>query len=193
MQIEPQLLIACKRNDRSAQVTLYKLCYQFLMQVCLRYRKNQNDAAEMLNQGMLKILDNLNSYNEKVPFEYWAKRIMINTLIDDYRKHKKFKLLHQSVEPGKIRHIDHAQSLNNGALQLDADAILKIINTLPAERLEVFNLFAIDGYSHKEIAESIKININTSKWHVAEARKYLQKQIEMVLPQSSIKSNETVR
>ncbi len=191
MQITGSLLRKCRKNQRKAQLELYRLCYPFLMRVCLRYKKNESDAAEMLNTGMLKILDNLHLYEENVPFEAWAKRIMINTLIDDYRKHRKRKELIEHTEPHELSTHEHNHAYNESALHMEAEEIRMLINTLPNERKEIFNLFALDGYAHKEIAEMLGININTSRWHVAEARKYLQSRIMNSKPAKSVK-NESV-
>jgi RNA polymerase sigma-70 factor (ECF subfamily) len=192
MQIDLELIKRCRKNQRKAQVELYKKCYPMLMKVCLRYKKNESDAAEMLNIGMLKILDHLSKYHPHVPFEYWVRRIMINTLIDDYRKHKKRSDLIQSIEPEFIHRYEKDQIYNQGALQLDAEAIRKLINTLPEERLQIFNLFALDGYAYQEISEMLGVNVNTLKWHVSEARKYLQKKIEIMVSHKTVK-DESVR
>jgi len=192
MQIDLQLINKCLRDQRKAQVELYRLCYPHLMKVCLRYKKNENDAAEMLNIGMLKILDHLDSYRPEVPFQFWARRIMINTLIDDYRKQKRRKDVFQSMEPELLPHHEKQKTYNSGALLMDAEEIRKLINTLPETRKQIFNLFAIDGYGHKEIAKVLDINENTSKWHVAEARKYLQYKIDNALSKKTAK-NESVR
>lgn len=191
MQPTGSLLRKCRRNQRKAQLELYRFCYPFLMKVCLRYKSNESDAAEMLNTGMLKILDNLDQYAENVPFEAWARRIMINTLIDDYRKHRKRKELMDTVEPHDMSRHENNHTYNESALHMEAEEIRILINTLPEERKEIFNLFALDGFAHKEIAEMLGININTSRWHVAEARKYLQSRIMMPKPEKSVK-NESV-
>ena len=89
MEIDQKLISSCINNERKAQFELYKKCYGLLMGVCLRYQKNREDAEEVLNQGFLKILLNLDKYNTKIPFEAWIRRVMINTVIDEYRKDKK--------------------------------------------------------------------------------------------------------
>ena len=83
------MLEACQRSDRKAQAALYKRCFSLLMGVCIRYVKQEDQAVALLNMGFLKILNNLDRYRSEVPFEAWARRIMINTVIDEYRKNKK--------------------------------------------------------------------------------------------------------
>lgn len=147
----------------------------------------------MLNAGMMKVLDRLDTYSDDVPFEFWSKRIMINVLIDDYRKHKKHNSMVQSYEPDQLTGVNGKKATNAGIERLEADDIMNIIRTLPEERKQVFNLFAIDGYTYKQIADELDMNINTCKWHVAEARKYLQEKIRSTLIHSNTNKNEPVR
>ncbi|MEZ4849456.1 MAG: sigma-70 family RNA polymerase sigma factor [Bacteroidia bacterium] len=89
MDIDQRLIRACIKEDRLAQSQLYRRCFNVLMGVCIRYMKNEEDAVEVLNMGFLKILKNLEKKKTNVPFEAWIRRIMINTIIDEYRKNKK--------------------------------------------------------------------------------------------------------
>ena len=91
MQIDNELLSQCKKNDRKAHFQLYKLCYSTLMKVCLRYKKNKDEAEEALNTGFMKIVTNLDIYNADIPFDAWIRKIMINTLIDEFRTQVKHK------------------------------------------------------------------------------------------------------
>ncbi len=170
MQINRQLLKDCAKGKRKAQFELYKSCYSTLMQVCMRYKKNENDAAASLNEGFLKILNNLNKYREEVPFEAWIRRIMINTIIDEFRKNKKqLELIEHTNFENEEMYLDHTE-LNEADLQFDAAELEAIIHQLPPMSQKVFNLYAIDGYTHKEIAEMLKISAGTSKWHLNAAR-----------------------
>ncbi|MEL6675302.1 MAG: RNA polymerase sigma factor [Bacteroidota bacterium] len=174
MHIDPQLLKACVKQDRKAQNLLYKQCFGVLMGVCIRYYRQEEEAASVLNLGFLKILQNLDKRKAKVPFEAWIRRIMINTIIDEYRKNKR----HQQ----KIRYEDlqepHLQAskvdFNEADRQFDAAELEALIRRLPPVSREVFNLFAIDGYTHKEISDMLGISKGTSKWHVSFARKQLK-------------------
>lgn len=177
MQIDKKLLKACSKGDRKAQYQLFKSCFPVLMGVCTRYKRDPHEAQAMVNTGFLKIVSNLDKYSPKVPFEAWIRRIMINALIDDFRKHKKYQ---ETVE-----HRDFSEEINNHQLvdfneadqHFDAEQLLQLIETLPPMSRKVFNLFAIDGYSHKEIAKLLEISEGTSKWHTAFARSKLQEQI----------------
>jgi RNA polymerase sigma-70 factor (ECF subfamily) len=170
MNIDSKLLSDCKKSDRKAQLELYKLCFQSLMNICFRYEKNEQDARAIMNKGFFKILTGIKDYNDKIPFNNWIKRIMINTAIDHYRKNKKYNY-----------HILHNNEINEngyiiyeGDVSIDSEKILSFIQKLPSSTQHIFNLFAIDGYSHKEIAEQLGISTGTSKWHVSEARKKLR-------------------
>jgi RNA polymerase sigma-70 factor (ECF subfamily) len=89
MIVDQELIQLCKKEDRRAQFNLYKQCYGILMAVCLRYERNKEDAEELVNMGFLKIVTKLDKYNSSIPFEAWIRRIMINTVIDEFRRRKK--------------------------------------------------------------------------------------------------------
>ena len=172
-----QLLKKCIKGDRRAQFDLYKQCYPFLMRVCNRYRISKDEAAAILNAGFLKILNNLKSYKKTTPFEAWAKRIMINTLIDDFRKNKKEKEHTFYAETPKLVAIGKAIDYNEADQQFDANHINSMIHRLPKLNKKVFNLYAIDGFSHKEIAEMLNFSEGTSKWYLSTARKLIKDMI----------------
>ncbi|MFK7808795.1 MAG: RNA polymerase sigma factor [Saprospiraceae bacterium] len=186
MAINPTLIKDCARGDRKAQFQLYKSCYGLLMSVCLRYRKQENDAVEMLNVGFMKILTNLNKYQDHIPFEAWSRRIMINTLIDDFRKNRKVRELIESTDFEHEKIYNDSVDYNEADLQFDADELQAMINQLPRMSGKVFNLFAIDGYSHKEIGKMLGISDGTSKWHLSFARKKLQGMIKEAMKSTKV-------
>ncbi|MEN0004576.1 MAG: sigma-70 family RNA polymerase sigma factor [Bacteroidota bacterium] len=174
MTIDPQLLKDCIRSDRKAQYKLYQTCFQVLMGVCMRYRKNEADAASALNMGFFKILDRLDTYNPEVPFQAWIKRIMINTLIDEFRKERKVRELIHYTDMKEHEYTTDLVDYNEADKQFDAAQLEALIQLLPPVSQKVFNLFAIDGYAHKEIATLLGIKEGTSKWHLSFARKKLR-------------------
>jgi len=184
--ISPAILKDCLNKDRKAQFKLYKSCYSVLMGVCMRYHKNENDALEILNTGFLKILNNLDKYRSEVPFIAWIKRIMINTVIDDFRKNKKQKKLTEYTDFQDYDDNVQLVDFNTADQQFDANALEDLIHQLPPMTAKVFNLYAIDGYAHKEIAELLGISDGTSKWHVSAARKKLQEMMKEVINSSKI-------
>lgn len=178
MPISKELLKSCLENDRRAQHLLYKECFSFLMRVGYRYAKDKDDAVSLLNLAFLKILTQLEKYNEDIQFEFWAKKIMVNTVIDEYRKKKKYDETFVAKDWSDDSEQHYFIDKDRADKKYDVEEILNLIKSLPPASQNVFNLFVIDGYSHKEIAGKMKISEGTSKWHLAEARKLLIKKIE---------------
>jgi RNA polymerase sigma factor (sigma-70 family) len=176
MNIQPKLIALCIKQDRKAEYELYKLTYSYLMSICMRYSKDKDTASETLNMGFLKILKNLSTYKPEIPFKSWIRRVMVNTLIDEYRKNKK--------EREKITYVENYydnsdfSEVNEALSRINYNQLLVQINLLPEATKKVFNLFAIDGYSHKEIGEMLTISEGTSKWHLNAARQKLKEYIE---------------
>lgn len=180
MQIDPELLIASAKGDRKAQHSLYKQAYQLLMGVCSRYAVDRDEAMSLLNQGYLKILTHAEKRKENVPVEAWMRRIMINTIIDTYRLQKNYKTHTQLVDYSDHSTIEiHESAVNEDlAAIISADALYHMLMRLPDMTGKVFNMFAIDGYSHKEISELLNISEGTSKWHVNNARTILKNMLD---------------
>lgn len=168
------MLQACIEGDRKAQSALYRLCYPILMRIGLRYATEEGTAPEYVNIAFLKILQNLQKYVESVPFEAWIRRIMINTVIDEFRKNKKYKELFQREE-GEVFAADETPiDINEADKTIGAEDIQRLLKLLPDATAKVFNLFVFDDYTHKEIAEMLGISEGTSKWHVSSARAALK-------------------
>jgi RNA polymerase sigma factor (sigma-70 family) len=176
MNIQPQLIALCLKKDRKAEYELYRLAYSYLFGICMRYSKDRDSAAEALNIGYLKILNSLASYRQEVPFKSWVRRIMINTLIDEYRRNKREREKISYVEE-YFDSTDYAD-VNEALSRINYAQILEQIEKLPEASRKVFCLFVIDGYSHKEIALMLEISEGTSKWHVNSARQKLKENIE---------------
>lgn len=180
MQIDPELLNASAKGDRKAQHSLYKQAYQLLMGVCTRYAVDRDEALSLLNQGYLKILLHADKRKENVPVEAWMRRIMINTIIDTYRLQKNYRSHTQLVDYSDHSTVEiHESAVNEDlAAIISADALYHMLMRLPDMTGKVFNMFAIDGYSHKEIADMLQISEGTSKWHVNNARVMLKKMLD---------------
>lgn len=176
MNIQPQLIALCIKQDRKAEYELYKLTYSYLMGICMRYSRDKDTASESLNMGFLKILKNLSTYKPEIPFKSWIRRVMVNTLIDEYRKNKREREKVTYVE----EYYDNSDfsDVNEALSRINYNQLLVQINMLPEATKKVFNLFAIDGYSHKEIGEMLMISEGTSKWHLNAARQKLKEYIE---------------
>ncbi len=180
MQADSDLLARCRKNDRKAHNELYRQCFGYLLAICRRYCNNKEDAESLLNQGFLKIITHLDKYKEDVPFGSWIGRIMVNTIIDEFRRDKKRRENMSGLEIDEIQSMSNID-FNEAEQNLDAEALERLIQQLPETSKKVFNLYAIDGYTHKEIGEMLNISDGTSKWHVSYARKSLQEMLKKTM------------
>jgi RNA polymerase sigma-70 factor (ECF subfamily) len=178
--ITADLLKACLQDDRKAIKYLYEHCFKKLMPVCYRYHNNEEDARSSLNIGFIKILKGLDTIDEKVNFAAWSKRIMINTLIDEYRKKKNYQNHVTSKETERELDVEAGPADNEAESDLGYQNLLMLIAQLPEISGRVFNLYVIDGYNHKEIGELLGMSEGTSKWHLSTARKLLREKLEKI-------------
>lgn len=180
------LLKKCLADNRRAQETLYRKYFSLLMSICLRYKKNEQDASASLNIGFYKILVNLDKYDYSVPFEYWIRRIMINQCIDEYRRDQRHKSVVYKEEITDFEMNNGQVSFNEVNEYFTSDHLQNMLVKLPEQAKKVFNLFAIDGFSHKEISEMMNIPEGTSKWYLSEARKKLKEMVLAEFPHLNI-------
>lgn len=165
-----QLIENCKINDTKAQSELYKLFSGKLFSISLKYSRNYAEAEDNLQDAFLTIFKKIEQYKHKGSFEGWLKRITINTVLQRYRNEKVFDIINEEVTEDIELDIDEDD--------VSIDYLLKIIQELPDRYRLVFNLYVLDDYSHKDIAEMLKINVGTSKSNLARARQILKKTIE---------------
>ncbi|MFT4722300.1 MAG: RNA polymerase sigma factor (sigma-70 family) [Flavobacteriales bacterium] len=172
MILDKKFIKALKKQDRKAQNTLYQKCFGILMNVALRYKNNEDDAAFLANEGFIKVLSTIEKIDTSTSIVSWLRRIMVNTAIDDFRKNKKYA--------GTLSMTNHdfeeVYGLSEEAdLEFESTEFFQsLLNQIPRATSNVFNIYAIDGYSHKEVAEMLEISVETSKWHVKQARKKLR-------------------
>ncbi|MES2418189.1 MAG: sigma-70 family RNA polymerase sigma factor [Bacteroidota bacterium] len=169
---ELRLLIRnCIQNDRRCQQALYKTFYGYAMGICLRYTNNRDEAVEVLNKGFFKVFAHLDRFDPERPFKSWLGRIMMNVSIDHYRANLKMAYF-QDLEEAR-----YVSESNLSDSHLNYNDLIAMVQQLPPAYRTVFNLFAIDGYSHEEIAELLQINVGTSKSNLHKARKKLRQMI----------------
>ena len=166
---EEQLVKACISGNASAQKEFYDLFAKKMMGVCLRYTNNYEEAQDVLQDGFIKVFNKLSKFVNKGSLEGWVRRIMVNTALDHYRKNKKFQ---KDVEIDAVSFKLEKQEYI--VESINAQDLLKIIQTIPEGYRIVFNLFAIEGYSHKEIAEQLGVTESTSKSQFSRAKKMLR-------------------
>lgn len=167
-----QLIYNCKSNDAKAQGNLYKLYASTLFSICLKYSRNRTEAEDNLQDSFLIIFKKIEQYSGKGSFEGWLKRIVINTTLQRYRRDKGvFDIVSEEQIEDVTIEVDNDD--------VDIDFLLRCIQELPDRYRLVFNLYALDDYSHKEIAEMLKISIGTSKSNLARARMILKNKVEL--------------
>lgn len=166
-----QLIDECSNHNTKAQEQVYRLLAPKLFSVCLKYSRNYEEAQDNLQESFLIIFDKISQFKKTGSFEGWAKRIVINYVLQQYRKQNVFEIISENIP-------------DEDEIEIDDDAIsiaylTKIIQELPDRYRLVFNLYVLDGYSHKEIAEMLEINIGTSKSNLARAKAILKTKIDV--------------
>lgn len=180
-RIDHNLLERCLKEDRRAQGELYKLLYRQLIGTCWRYASDKEQAVEYLNLGFVRVLLNLKQYKPEIPFELWARRVTINTIINEFKKNKVWKDRNKVGLPEYTANRVEENELS-GAQQEMLEAIRSKSLQLPPMTLKVFNLFAIDGYSHGEISEMLGISEGTSAWHFSDAKRRIRQSLGLSKP-----------
>ena len=167
------LVDGCRKVSRKAQEQLYKDYYRAMVTLCLRYTKNEADAVEVLNNGFLKVFRNIGKYNcEQAGLYTWIRTIIINSCLDFIKSRQKMEL-HRELAEGTEVHIP-ADVVG----KMRANELLLLVRELPPATQAVFNLYVLEGYNHKEIAQMLSISVGTSKWHLSEARRSLKLKIQ---------------
>lgn len=168
---EKDWIEGCKKNDRAAQKQVYERFSSRMLGVCLRYLGNRPDAEEILLNGFLKVFEKIGQYKNEGSFEGWIRRIMVNECLNHLRKQKFLYVEYSSQQVTENNDLTYNES------RFEVEDLLQLIDKLPQGYKTVFNLYAIEGYSHLEIAEMLGINENTSKSQLSRARAWLQREI----------------
>ncbi len=175
------LIYRCKQQERKAQEELYRLYSPKLFGVCLKYSDNYQQAEDNLQDGFVTIFEKIGQFQDKGSFEGWMKRILINTSLQKHRQQK-------------VYGITNEEDLQEDEIEVETDNIsvdflLKCVQELPDRYRQVFNLYVLDGYSHKEISDLLSITEGTSKSNLARARTSLKEKIELVQNSKAVKSS----
>lgn len=165
---EEQLIKQCRQGKERAQQAVYEKYADRMMGVCMRYLKDHDAAQDVLMTAFMKVFERISQFRDEGSFEGWIRRIMVNESLSYLRKHQNMSV---EVNIEKASREPDYQSL---ADHLVTEDIMKMISSLPVGYRTVFNLYAIEGYSHKEIASRLEISENTSKSQLSRARSYLQ-------------------
>ena len=166
-----ELIQRCIRNDRSAQEKLYKLYYPRMMAMVRRYIDQEMQAEEVMNNGYLRAFQKLKQYNFQGSFEGWLRKIIFHAVSDYVKQNCRYSEKVVLVEKDELVHKDLADKLYY-------DQLLKLVQGLPDATRNVFNMYVMEGLTHKEIGTLLGISEGTSKWHLSEGRKILKEKIE---------------
>jgi RNA polymerase sigma factor (sigma-70 family) len=167
-----EILKGCKSGDRKAQKWLYDRFADEMFGTCLYYSKDYTEAEDTLHEGFMKVFLKIDQFEFKGSLAGWIKRIMINTALEKFRK--QYPLYATGDEIEEENDIDPERVISD----LTATDIVKMIQELPPKYKMVFNLYAIDGYSHKEIGKMLDISEGTSKSNLSRARNILQSRVK---------------
>lgn len=177
------IIEGCVRGEKRAQDTLYKKYAALLYGICLRYAKNKMEAEDVLQDVFVKVYNNIHTYHNDGSFEGWLRRIAVNTSITQYRKNLKHAFQEDVEEIVRSKN----DPLEYEDLEFTAEELMTCIEKLPSGYKTVFNLYVIEGFMHKEIADMLDIDVNTSKSQLSRAKTYLQRELAEI---SKIKMND---
>jgi RNA polymerase sigma-70 factor (ECF subfamily) len=173
---EEQIIAGCISGERKYQEILYHTYSSKMFSVCLRYANEYAGAEDLLQDGFIKVFNNIQKFRSEGSFEGWIRRIFVNNSIEYFRKKANMYVV-QETEALTYEYYD-----DNAVQKLMKEDLMKIIQSLSVGYRTIFNLYAIEGYSHKEIAEMLNITEGTSKSQLARARYLLQKKIAEAMP-----------
>jgi RNA polymerase sigma-70 factor (ECF subfamily) len=174
---ELSLIAGCKRGEPCARKELYELHASAMMSVCMRYVGNKEAAKDLLQDGFIKVFTKIRTYSGTGSFQGWMRRVFVTTALEHLRRNDVFRAS-SSID-------DYNEAMENAEVsaveQLSADELLACIAGLPSGYRTVFNLFAIEGYSHSEIAGMLNISESTSRSQFMRARKVLQRSVKSLI------------
>ena len=165
-----QIINDCKNRNTKAQEEVYKALSPKIFAVCLKYSRSYAEAQDNLQEGFLLIFEKIEKYNFQGSFEGWCKRVVINYVLQQYRNQSVFEIVPENIADETSLEVEDEN--------VSLDFLTRIIQELPDRYRLVFNLYVMDGYAHKEIADMLDINIGTSKSNLARAKAILKEKIE---------------
>ncbi|MFS4455261.1 RNA polymerase sigma factor [Maribacter sp. 2304DJ31-5] len=173
-----ELIHKCKKGERKAQEQLYRTYAAVLFGICLKYSHNKAEAEDNLHDSFMTIYEKIGQYKSQGSFEGWMKRITVNTILQKYRKEEPLNVVHENTKD--------TVEIDNIYLDISLQTLLEYIRELPNKYRTTFNLYVLDGYTHKEIGALLGTTVGTSKSNLARARMLLKEKIETKFSQSMI-------
>lgn len=172
-----EVIAGCVAKDARCQKLLFEKFASRMLGICLRYCKNYDAAKDAMQIGFINIFEKIGSFKGDSKFETWMTRIMINNALNELRRNNKYGLIEDIA--GMSETLEGTEDVDaNAVSRMSYDELIEILQTIPDGYRVVFNMYAIEGYSHKEIAETLGINEGTSKSQLNRARKYLQELVQ---------------
>ncbi len=166
-----KVIRGCQENQPEAQRELYELFKTKMFGTCLRYAGNYDDAQDILQEGFIKVFEKIHQFGFKGAFEGWIRKVMVNTALEKYRVHYR----HVPVEDLPVQ--PDVEEDHDVSSDIDANELVRLVQELSPKYRVVFNLYAIEGFTHKEIAELLNISEGTSKSNLSRARTILQEKV----------------
>lgn len=173
-----ELIHKCKKGNRQAQEQLYRRYSGILFGICLKYSRNKTEAEDNLHDSFMTIFEKIGQFRAQGSFEGWLKRITVNTVLQKYRKEEHLNIVSENIE--EQVHVD------SGYADISLEALLQYIQELPNKYRLTFNLYVLDGHTHKEISALVGTSTGTSKSNLARARRLLKEKIETETARSII-------
>lgn len=171
-----KIIAGCLKGNRRDQELLYRRNANKMYALCLRYSNDRDEASDIMQEGFIRIFNKLGDYKNDGPIEGWMRKIMVNTALEKYRKNH-FLYSVDSIDDINEMDIDiEDECVDNG---LEAEDLMDMVMSLPPQYKMVFNLYALEGYSHKEIGDMLGITIGTSKSNLSRARSILQRRVRV--------------
>jgi len=166
------LIEGCVQMKKDSQLKLYRHFYSYAMSICLRYAHNRESASEIVNNGFLKVFLKIEKYHPKLSFKAWLRRVFINAAVDYFHKYEKNEdvlLLKQNV------------TICDEVLDtVEFDVLLEIIQSLPTAYRMIFNLYVIEGFTHREISRKLDISVRASKSNLSKARQQIKSSLSQI-------------
>lgn len=176
---ELQIIAGCKEQKREAQKMLYEKYARIMYSICLRYSTDQDSAQDLLQDGFMKVFTHIGSFQDKGSFEGWMKRVFINLALENLRKKK--SIIQTSDDIQNLPEMVDDSTEDDQMYKISENELLKMVQELPRGYSTVFNLYAIEDYSHKEIAEMLGISEGTSRSQYVRARQILQDKVKQYI------------
>lgn len=173
-----KVVLGCQDGNPGAQRELYDMFKSRMFGICLRYAGNYHDAEDILQEGFIKVFEKIRQFSFKGAFEGWIRKIMVNTALEKYRMHFQAVSLQENLA------IADSEEGKETSADIEAAELLQMVQELSPRYRVVFNLYALEGYSHKEISELLQISEGTSKSNLSRARAILQEKVNRYYPRS---------